>query len=53
MGSLTYYVAMGFARSEEGDLVAMDPMEAQSSRQAVRVLVCAQPRRLALSYGDT
>ena len=35
MGSVTYYVAMGFERSEEGDLIAMDPMESQSSSQAV------------------
>src|SRR4051794_28117761 len=34
MGSITYYVAMGFERSEEGDLVAMDPIESQSSSQA-------------------
>jgi len=36
MGSITYYVAMGFERSEEEDLVAMEAMESQSSTQAVR-----------------
>lgn len=53
MGSVTYYVAMAFERSEEGDLVAMDPMESQSSAQAVsraRVLA-ASNRDHSLSKG--
>lgn len=35
MGTITYYIAMGFERDEEGELVAMDPVESQSSIQAV------------------
>jgi hypothetical protein len=48
MGSVTYYVAMGFERSEEGDVVAMEAMESQSSRQAVS-RARALARRPALS----
>ena len=35
MSNVTYYVAMGFIRDETGELVALDPVEAQSSSQAV------------------
>jgi hypothetical protein len=35
MASVTYYVAMAFEKTEEGDLVALDPMESQSSTQAI------------------
>jgi hypothetical protein len=35
MGSVTYYVAMAFEKTEEGDLVALDPVESQSSTQAI------------------
>jgi len=35
MGTITYYVAMGFDRDPEGELVASDPIEAQSSSAAV------------------
>ncbi len=35
MSSVTYYVALGFARDEEGELVALDPVEAQSSASAI------------------
>lgn len=35
MGSVTYYVAMGFERDESGDLVAMEPMESRSSSAAI------------------
>ena len=31
MGSITYYVSMGFVRNEDGELVALDPFEAQTS----------------------
>jgi hypothetical protein len=38
MGTVTYYVALAFRRSEEGgDIVACDPKEARSSEQAIRM----------------
>jgi hypothetical protein len=38
MGTMTYYVALAFKRSEEGgDIVACDPKEARSSEQAIRI----------------
>jgi hypothetical protein len=54
MGSVTYYVAMGFERSEEGDLVAMDPMESQSSSQAIsRARVLAATKVGAVAFSRT
>jgi hypothetical protein len=54
MGSVTYYVAMGFERSDEGDLVAMDPMESQSSSQAVsRARVLAAMKAGAVAFSRT
>ena len=35
MGSVTYYVAMGFERDQAGDLVAMAPMESRTLSAAV------------------
>jgi hypothetical protein len=36
MGTMTYYVALAFMRSEDGgDIVACDPKEARSSDQAI------------------
>jgi len=35
MGNITYYVALSFDRDTEGELIALDPVEAQSSTQAV------------------
>ena len=32
---VTYYVALPFTRDEQGDLVAGEPMELQSSRSAI------------------
>ena len=38
MAAMTYYVALGFKRSEDGgDIVACDPKEARSSEQAIRM----------------
>ena len=37
MPTMTYYVALAFKRSEEGDIVACEPREARSSDQAVRM----------------
>jgi hypothetical protein len=35
MSAITYYVSMGFVRNEEGDLVALDPVESQTSSVAI------------------
>lgn len=37
MGSMTYYVALAFMRSEDGEIVACEPKEARSSDQAIRM----------------
>jgi hypothetical protein len=37
MASVTYYVALAFTRSEDGDIVACEPKEARSSSQAIRM----------------
>jgi hypothetical protein len=37
MASMTYYVALAFTRSEGGDIVACEPIEARSSSQAIRM----------------
>ena len=37
MASTTYYVALAFTRSEDGDIVACEPKEARSSGQAIRM----------------
>jgi hypothetical protein len=37
MGTMTYFVALAFKRSEDnGDIVACDPKEARSAEQAIR-----------------
>ena len=42
MAAVTYYVALPFTRSEDGDLVAGEPAERQSAGAAIR-----EARRLA------
>jgi hypothetical protein len=37
MATVTYYVALAFTRSENGDIVACEPKEAQSADQASRM----------------
>jgi hypothetical protein len=38
MATMTYYVALGFKRSEDGgEIVACDPKEARSAEQAIRM----------------
>jgi hypothetical protein len=38
MGTMTYYVALAFMKSDEdGDVVACDPKEARSSEQAIGI----------------
>ena len=37
MGTVTYYVALAYTRSEDGDIIAPEPKEAQSADQAMRM----------------
>jgi hypothetical protein len=54
MGSVTYYVAMAFEKSEEGDLIALDPMESQSSTQAIsRARSLATSKAGAVAFSRT
>ena len=54
MGTITYYVAMGFERDEAGDLVALDPVEAQSSTQAIsRARTLATTKAGAIAFSRT
>jgi hypothetical protein len=34
---MTYFVALGFKRSEDGEIVACDPKEARSAEHAIRM----------------
>jgi hypothetical protein len=54
MASVTYYVAMAFEKTEEGDLVALDPMESQSSTQAIsRARSLAATKAGAVAFSRT
>src|SRR5205807_367526 len=35
MSAITYYVSLGFVRNEEGELVALDPVESSTSSVAI------------------
>jgi len=54
MGSVTYYVAMAFVRDEEGELVALEPMESQTSTAAVsRARALAATKAGAVAFSRT
>jgi hypothetical protein len=54
MASVTYYVAMGFERDPEGELIAMEPIEAQSSTQAIsRARSLAASKAGAIAFSRT
>ena len=54
MGTITYYVAMGFERDEEGELVALDPMEAGTPSIAVsRAKSLAASKAGAIAFSRT
>ena len=57
MGTMTYYVALAFKRSEEnGDIVAGDPNEARSAEQAIRMagtLAVAEGHCGAIAFSRT
>ncbi len=54
MASVTYYVAMGFRRDEEGELTALDPVESQTHSAAVaRARSLAQTNAGAIAFSRT
>ena len=54
MGNVTYYVAMGFERDEEGELVALDPVESHSSSAAIsRARSLAATKAGAIAFSRT
>ncbi|MGA2494160.1 MAG: hypothetical protein ABSF67_14620 [Roseiarcus sp.] len=56
MASMTYYVALAFTRSEDGDIVACEPKEARSSNQAIRMadsLATAEGHCGAIAFSRT
>jgi hypothetical protein len=53
VGNITYYVAMGF-ELVDGELIAMDPAECQSSSQAIsRARSLAASKAGALAFSRT
>jgi hypothetical protein len=54
MSNVTYYVAMGFERDEQGELVAMDPLEVQGPNAAVaRARSLAATKAGAIAFSRT
>ena len=56
MAAVTYHVVLAFVRSEDGDIVATEPKEAQSSHQAVRMadrLAALEPYCGAIAFSRT
>jgi hypothetical protein len=56
MGTMTYYVALAFMRSEEGDIVACEPKEARSADRAIRrakTLAAMEPHCGAIAFSRT
>ena len=54
MGNITYYVALGFRRDEEGELVALEPSEAPTPNAAVsRARSLASKEAGAIAFSRT
>ena len=56
MTSVTYYVALAFTLSEEGEIVACEPKEARSADQAIRMaksLAATEPHCGAIAFSRT
>jgi len=56
MANVTYYVALAFMLSEDGDIVACDPKEARSGDQAIRMaksLAATEPNCGAIAFSRT
>ncbi|MDR6954098.1 hypothetical protein J2X65_003466 [Ancylobacter sp. 3268] len=54
MASVTYYVVLPFVRNEEGDLVALEAIEAQSATSAAsKALVLSRQNAGAVAFSRT
>ena len=56
MATVTYFVALAFTRSEDGDVVACEQKEARSADQAVRLaksLAATGPHCGAIAFSRT
>jgi len=54
MGTITYYVAIGFRRDEEGEFVALEPVESRTSAAAVsRARSIAEKEAGAVAFSRT
>ena len=54
MANMTYYVAIGFRRNEEGELIALEPQESQVSSAAVsRARAIAAKEAGAIAFART
>ena len=51
--AITYYVVVPFGRNEEGDLVPLEPVEAQSSEAAKRLASAAAKHAGAIAFSRT
>jgi hypothetical protein len=56
LATVTYFVALAFMRSEDGDIVACEPKEAHSADQAIRMansLAKIRPNCGAVAFSRT
>lgn len=54
MSNITWYVAMGFERDEAGELMALEPVESQSSSAAIaRARSLAATKAGAVAFSRT
>ena len=54
MSNITYYVSIAFDRNEEGELVALEPQESQTSTAAVaRARSLAKSKAGAIAFSRT
>jgi hypothetical protein len=54
MSNITYYVSIAFDRNEEGELVALEPQESQTSSAAVgRARLLAKSKAGAIAFSRT
>lgn len=54
MSNITYYVSIGFQRDEQGELVALEPQESQTSSAAIaRARSLAHKHAGALAFSRT
>jgi predicted Fe-Mo cluster-binding NifX family protein len=56
LATVTYFVALAFMRTEDGDIVACEPKEAQSADQAKRMasaLAALEPHCGAVAFSRT